>query len=141
MQFIFRLFCRDVLDFVRQYKFIRATKYVAIIQQPHPGWMWLFAYLAAVLVLAFVLAVLLLIIILVLILILVIALVLVLVVHKEPSKKCCCGIAATIVYPIFQALSLSLKIKLTIKPQTTAAVIPPAVAFSPPVNMPRNPFS
>ena len=49
--------------------------------------------------------------------------------------------AATIACPIFQALSFGLNKKLASKPAVMAAVIPPAVAFKPPMKMPRNPSS
>lgn len=50
-----------------------------------------------------------------------------------------CGLAARIVCPDLYALSFALKIKLTIRPLIMAAVMPPAVDFSPPVKTPRNP--
>ncbi len=43
--------------------------------------------------------------------------------------------------PKNQDLSLALKRILTMSPAMIATVIPPAVAFNPPVRMPRNPFS
>ncbi len=49
--------------------------------------------------------------------------------------------AATIACPIFQALSFGLNKKLASKPAVMAAVIPPAVAFKPPMKMPRKPSS
>ena len=49
------------------------------------------------------------------------------------------GIAAWLVCPGFQALSLALKIRLTRSPAKMAMVMPPAAALSPPVKMPRNP--
>lgn len=42
---------------------------------------------------------------------------------------------------IIQLLSLGLKITLHKRPAVTAAVMPPAAAFSPPVKMPRKPSS
>ena len=50
-----------------------------------------------------------------------------------------CGLAARVVYPNIYALSFALMIKLTIRPLTIAAVMPPAVDFSPPVKTPRIP--
>ena len=47
--------------------------------------------------------------------------------------------SATIVYPLYQDLSFGLNRKLASSPEKMAVVIPPAVAFSPPVNMPRKP--
>ena len=43
--------------------------------------------------------------------------------------------------PKFQDLSFALKRRLTSKPTIIAAVIPPAVAFSPPVSTPMKPLS
>ena len=48
-------------------------------------------------------------------------------------------ITANIVCPTIHDLSLALKIRLTIRPAITAAVIPPAVALSPPVRIPMKP--
>ncbi len=50
-----------------------------------------------------------------------------------------CGRAARLICPKIQDLSFALKIRLTTRPLTIAAVIPPAVDFSPPVNTPSNP--
>ncbi len=86
------------------------------------------------------LAVVLILVVLVLVVLVLIVLVLVLiVVHDSSSKRSFRGVAAMVAFPGFYDLSLSLKIKLAIKPLTTAAVIPPAVAFRPPVRIPRNP--
>lgn len=97
--------------------------------------------LAVVLVLILILvAVLVLVLILVLILVVVLVLILVLIViHGSSSKLFFRGYAAKLAFPAFQLLSLSLKIRLTTRPQVIAAAIPPAVAFSPPVKIPRNP--
>ena len=46
---------------------------------------------------------------------------------------------AMIVYPFFQDLSFALNMILAINPAIMAAVIPPAVAFNPPVKMPMKP--
>ena len=101
---------------------------------------------AAVLVLAVVfvlilVAVLVLILVAVLILVLVAVLIFVLVIHNRSSKDVVGGTAASIDCPIYQDLSLSLKIRLTRSPAKMAAAMPPAQAFKPPVKMPRNPSS
>ena len=97
--------------------------------------------LAAVLVLVAVLIlVLVVVLVLILILIVVLILVLVLVIHSEFLRLYLLGYPR-VVCPSFQALSLGRKITLTIKPAVIAAVMPPAVAFSPPVKMPRKPSS
>ena len=70
---------------------------------------------------------------------LVAVLILVLVIHSVFLRFIYCGHSAYLVYPEFQALSLALKRKLASKPAKMAAVMPPAVAFSPPVKMPRKP--
>ena len=96
--------------------------------------------LAAVLVLAAVLAVILIaILVIVLVLILVVILISVLIVHSSLPPKVSYGIAATLVYPLFQDLSFALKRRLAITPEMMAAVIPPAEAFSPPRKIPRKP--
>lgn len=96
------------------------------------------SHLAVVLILL-ILALLILVVLVLIILILVILLIL-LVIH------CCflqfylyCGFTARIVYPNIYALSFALNIRLTISPNTMAAVMPPAVDFSPPVKTPRRP--
>ena len=43
---------------------------------------------------------------------------------------------AVLGYPLFYDLSFALKIRLTTSPKKIAAVIPPAVAFRPPVKIP-----
>ena len=45
-----------------------------------------------------------------------------------------------LVYPYIQDLSRALNIRLTNRPAAIAAVIPPAVAFNPPVKIPITPF-
>ena len=50
-----------------------------------------------------------------------------------------CGKAVKLVCAGFQALSFALKIRPTRSPAKMAMVMPPAVAFSPPVKIPRNP--
>ena len=77
--------------------------------------------------------------ILVLILVAVLILILVLVIHSVFLRFIFCGHSAYLVCPEFQDLSLALKRKLASKPAKMAAVIPPAVAFSPPVKIPRKP--
>ena len=72
-------------------------------------------------------------------LILVVLLLILLVIHREFLPIFVLRYAASIVCPKNQDLSLARKIKLTIKPLTMAAVMPPAVAFNPPVNTPRIP--
>ena len=106
-------------------------------------------YLAAVtvLILAVVLLLLILLILLVLIAILIllvliailILLILILVIHGKFLRKVICGRTAVIDCPKIQLLSFGLKIRLTASPAAMAAVIPPAVAFNPPVNMPIKP--
>ena len=49
------------------------------------------------------------------------------------------GEAVIIGYPFYYALSFALNIILINNPNKIAAVIPPAEAFKPPVNIPRNP--
>ena len=98
---------------------------------------WLPAVTILILVLILVLVL-----ILILVIVLVLILVLVLIVtHKWLPPFVVCGCAATIACPKIQDLSFALKIKLTIRPATIAAVIPPAVAFSPPVSTPKKPSS
>ena len=94
--------------------------------------------LAVVLVLV-VLLIFVLLILVVLLLILVVLLLILLVIHREFLPIFVLRYAASIVCPKNQDLSLARKIKLTIKPLTMAAVMPPAVAFNPPVNTPRIP--
>ena len=77
--------------------------------------------------------------ILITVLVAVLILVLVLVIHSVFLRFIYCGHSAYLVCPEFQALSFALKRKLASKPAKMAAVIPPAVAFSPPVNIPRKP--
>ena len=98
-------------------------------------------YLAVVLAVLIVLIVLVLIlVVLVLVLILVIlVLVSVLVIHNEFLRICTCDIAAKLACPKNYDLSLALKIRLTMRPLKTAAVIPPAAAFNPPVKIPKKP--
>ena len=50
-----------------------------------------------------------------------------------------CERAARLICPGIQDLSLALKSRLTSKPLTIAAVIPPAVDFNPPVKTPSSP--
>lgn len=106
-----------------------------------------FAGLAAVSVLAVVLvlvlvAVLILIAVLVLVgLVLVILIRLVLVVHSIASAFSVFGIAVIIACPVFYDLSFARKKILASRPQRMAAVIPPAVAFRPPLRIPRKPSS
>ena len=47
--------------------------------------------------------------------------------------------SASIVWPENQDLSFALNKKLAARPATTAIVMPPAAAFSPPVKIPRKP--
>ena len=95
--------------------------------------------LAVVLVLVVVL-ILVLIVVLVHLLVLIV-LILVLVIHDRSSEILYSRRAAPIDCPIFQDLSFALNKRLASSPATTAAVIPPAQAFSPPVNIPRKPSS
>ena len=80
-----------------------------------------------------------LILVLVLVVILVAVLVLILLVHDKYLSLFLCGIAVVIVFTKYQDLSLSLKMMETIRPERIAAVIPPALAFSPPVSIPMKP--
>ena len=91
--------------------------------------------LAAVFVLV---VVLILIVVLVIVLILILVLILVLVIHYKILRLCRLGYPK-IVCPFTQDLSLALKIKLISNPATIAAVIPPALAFKPPVKIPSTP--
>ena len=97
--------------------------------------------LAVVLVLGVFGIVLVLVVILSPVLIVVLGVVLVLVIHCLILQFCIYGMTAFVVYPTIYDLSLGLKIKLTTRPATMAAVMPPAVAFSPPVNTPSRPSS
>ncbi len=63
----------------------------------------------------------------------------VLVVHSKILRFYICGNAASIGYPKYQDLSFGLNIRLVRSPATIAAVMPPAVAFNPPVSIPRKP--
>ena len=83
--------------------------------------------------------ILILVLILVLVVILVAVLVLILLVHDKYLSLFLCGIAVVIVFTKYQDLSLSLKMMETIRPERIAAVIPPALAFSPPVRIPMTP--
>ena len=109
-------------------------------------------YLAAVTVLILAVVLLLLILLTLLILLVLIAilillvliaililLILILVIHGKFLRKVICGRTAVIDCPKIQLLSFGLKIRLTASPAAMAAVIPPAVAFNPPVNMPIKP--
>lgn len=89
---------------------------------------------AAVLVLVLILIAVLVILVLVLII-----LILVLIVHDMLPLFIISGRAVLVACPENQLLSFGLKIKLAKSPAKTAAVIPPAADFSPPVNIPRNP--
>ena len=80
-----------------------------------------------------------LILVLVVILVAVLVLVLILIVHDKYLSLFLCGIAVVIVFTKYQDLSLSLKMMETIRPERIAAVIPPALAFSPPVRIPMTP--
>ena len=90
----------------------------------------LIVVLVVVLVLASVLAVILVVLILILVL-----------VHVGFLQLSFYGIAARIAFPNCQDLSLGRNRRLASKPLMIATVIPPALAFKPPINMPRNPFS
>ena len=70
--------------------------------------------------------------------IILITVILILIVHDDPPE-CFCGDTAASVYPGCQDLSLGLNRILTSRPENTAAVMPPAEAFSPPVKIPGNP--
>ena len=68
-----------------------------------------------------------------------------------PFKDYIKNVASSEIYPtwneqaiyanIYAQLSFALNRKLTSSPPTTAAVMPPAVAFRPPVNTPKKPSS
>lgn len=96
-------------------------------------------HLAVVLILLITVLVVLLVLIVLVLLILVVLLIL-LVIHSYFLQiYLYCGLAARVVCPNIYALSFALKIKLTIRPLTIAAVMPPAVDFSPPVKTPKIP--
>ena len=76
---------------------------------------------------------------LILILLAVLILVLILIVHFYILRLNNTALAATLAYPLFQDLSLALKIRLQRSPARIAAVIPPAEALRPPVKIPRKP--
>lgn len=65
---------------------------------------------------------------------------LILIIHcKDPPFVYIHGNAVLIGYPKDYDLSFALKMKLINKPNTIAAVIPPAEAFNPPRKIPINP--
>lgn len=77
---------------------------------------------------------------LILLILLVLVLLILLVIHNYFLQiYLYCGRAARVVCPNIYALSFALKIKLTIRPLIMAAVMPPAVDFSPPVKTPKIP--
>lgn len=81
---------------------------------------------------------------LVLVLVIVLAVVLILVlilivIHCQFLHILLCGLSAFVACPKIHDLSFGLKRMAARTPQTMAAVMPPAVAFRPPVKMPRNP--
>lgn len=57
----------------------------------------------------------------------------------NPPAFLFCGSAAQIVYPAAAYLSFGLKINAIRLANTTAAAMPPAVAFKPPVKIPNQP--
>lgn len=75
----------------------------------------------------------------VLLVVLVTVVLIVLIIHISFLRLFLCGNAARIVYPGIYDLSFALKIRPTKAPNTMAAVMPPAAAFRPPVNIPKNP--
>ena len=94
----------------------------------------------AVVVLVLILIVLILVLILVAVLILVVVLVLITVFHGwNPPAFLFCGLTAQVVCPDVCYLSFGLKISAIRQANTTAAAIPPAVAFRPPVRIPIQP--
>lgn len=106
-----------------------------------------FLRLAAVLVLLFVLILVLVIVlvivlvaVLLVILVLVAVLISVLVIHRHFLRfSKLRGHTAKLACPVFQLLSLALNRRLAMSPAMMAVVIPPAVAFRPPVKIPRKP--
>ena len=92
--------------------------------------------LVLVLILALILVLIAVLILVVLILILVV-LVSILIVHICTSVIL--RLSAALVFVKCQDLSLALNTNDTISPHTIAAVIPPVVAFKPPINIPRKP--
>ena len=94
------------------------------------------AALAVVLVLILVI-----ILILVLVVILVLLLVVLLIHGNYLRKLWYSGYAAFLGCPVFQDLSLGLKIRLASRPAKMAVAMPPAQELRPPVKMPRKPFS
>lgn len=99
---------------------------------------------AVLLVVGLLVAVLILILAVVLVLVIVLAVVLILVlilivIHCQFLHILLCGLSAFVACPKIHDLSFGLKRMAARTPQTMAAVMPPAVAFRPPVKMPRNP--
>ena len=90
--------------------------------------------LAVVLILIVVLAVVLVLILLILVLVLVL-----IVIHSSSLQFVLRGCAAVIACPVFQDLSFARKIMLANNPAMIAVVMPPAVAFRPPVSAPKKP--
>ena len=76
---------------------------------------------------------------LILLVVLILILVLILIVHFYILRLNNTALAASLAYPLFQDLSLALKIRLQRSPARIAAVIPPAEALRPPVKIPRKP--
>lgn len=95
--------------------------------------------LILVLVLLILVLILLILLVLLVVLILVILLILLVIHSLYPPLFLYCGRAATLICPKIQALSLALKIRLANSPLMIAAVMPPAVDLSPPVNTPSKP--
>ena len=94
--------------------------------------------LIPVLVLVLVLVLVIVIVLIILVVVLITILILI-IVHDTLSSKCFLRISAELVCPAVQDLSFGLKRKLASSAKIIAAVIPPAVAFKPPVNAPSKP--
>lgn len=102
--------------------------------------MQLVLVIATVLILSLVL-VLIAVLIVVLVLVVILILIFVLVVHICIPPVFRAVLPLGIDCPKYQLLSFALKIKLARRPAVIAAVIPPALALSPPVSTPRKPSS
>ena len=85
--------------------------------------------------------VLVLVIILIVLVVVLILVAILIIVHDTLSSICFLRISAELVCPAAQDLSFGLKRKLASSAEIIAAVIPPAVAFKPPVNAPSKPSS
>ena len=95
----------------------------------------------AVLILILILVLVLVVLILVLVLVVLILISILIVIHLKFLRFLLYGITAIIACPENQDLSFALNRKLASRPAKIATVIPPAVAFNPPIRIPIKPFS